>query len=50
MVGLVAGVGLLASTALQTVPFEDRPWLVYLFHVGYDTLAFAGAGVVFVLL
>ena len=44
-VGLVAGVGFVATTALQAVPFEGRPWPVYLLNVGYNVAALAGVGV-----
>ena len=43
--GLVVGVGLVATTALQAVPFEGRPWPVYLLNVGYNVVALAGIGV-----
>jgi hypothetical protein len=44
-VGVLAGVGFVATTGLQAVPFEDRPWPVYLLSVGYNVLALAGIGV-----
>lgn len=43
--GLLAGVGFVATTGLQAVPFEERPWPVYLLSAGYNGLALAGAGV-----
>lgn len=50
LVGLVAGVGFVATSALQAVPFEERPWPVYLLGVGYNVVALAGAGVLLVVL
>ena len=44
-VGLVAGVGFVATSALQAVPFEERPWPVYFLGVGYNVVALAGIGV-----
>jgi hypothetical protein len=45
LVGLVAGIGFVATSALQAVPFEERPWPVYLLGVGYNVVALAGIGV-----
>lgn len=49
-VGVLAGVGFVATTALQAVPFEARPWPVYLLSVGYNVIALAVAGVLLVVL
>lgn len=49
-IGLLAGVGFVATTALQAVPFEDRPWPVYLLNAGYNVVALAGVGVLLVVL
>lgn len=43
--GLLVGVGFVATTALQAVPFEERPWLVYVLGVTYNVIALAGIGV-----
>lgn len=44
-VGALAGVGFVATTALQAVPFEGRPWPTYLLNAGYNVVALAGIGV-----
>jgi len=44
-IGLLAGVGFVATTGLQAVPFEERPWPVYLLSTGYNVVALAGIGV-----
>lgn len=49
-VGLVAGVGFVATTGLQAVPFEDRSWTTYALSVGYNVVALAGIGVLVVVL
>lgn len=49
-VGLVAGLGFVATTGLQAVPFEDRSWSVYLLSVGYNIVALALAGALLVVL
>lgn len=43
-VGGLAGIGFVATTGLQAVPFEDRPWTAYLLNTGYNVLALAGIG------
>lgn len=48
--GLLAGVGFVASTSVQQVLFEDRPVRVYLLNVGYNVVALAGVGVAVVVL
>lgn len=45
VLGLIAGVGFVATTALQSVPFEGRSWSVYAINVGYNALALALIGV-----
>lgn len=49
-VGAVAGVGFVATTGLQAVPFEERPWMVYGLSAGYNVIALAVAGVLLVVL
>ena len=44
VVGALVGVGFVATTGLQSVPFEERPWSVYLLSAGYNVVALAGAG------
>ncbi len=44
-IGALVGIGFVATTGLQTVPFEDRPWMVYLLSTGYNAIALAGIGV-----
>jgi hypothetical protein len=48
--GVVVGVGFVATTALQAVPFEGRAWSVYLLNAGYNLVALAGVGVLLVVL
>lgn len=43
-VGLLAGVGFVATTAVQAVPFEGRSPTVYAINVGYNAVALAGIG------
>ena len=43
--GALVGVGFVATTALQAVPFEGQSWTVYLLNVGYNLVALAGIGV-----
>lgn len=50
VVGLGVGVGFVATTGLQAVPFEDQSWTVYLLNSGYNILALAGVGVLLVVL
>lgn len=44
-VGILVGIGFVATTAVQAVPFEGRPWSVYAINVGYNVVALAGIGV-----
>lgn len=44
-VGAVVGVGFVATTALQAVPFEGRAWPTYVLNVGYNVVALTGIGV-----
>lgn len=50
VVGLVAGLGFVATTAVQAVPFEDQPWTVYLLNVSYNVIALAAGGILLVVL
>ena len=50
ILGLVIGIGFIATTGLQSVPFENRPWSVYLLNIGYNILGLAGVSVLLVLL
>lgn len=43
--GSLVGVGFVATTALQAVPFEGRAWPVYLVNAGYNVVALSGIGV-----
>lgn len=43
--GLLAGIGFVATTSLQSVPFEGRSWTVYAINVGYNVLALTLIGV-----
>ena len=43
--GLLAGIGFVATTGLQSVPFENRSWSVYAINVGYNVVALALIGV-----
>lgn len=43
--GAIIGVGFVATTALQTVPFEGRAWPTYVLNVGYNLVALTGIGV-----
>lgn len=45
MIGALAGVGFVATTGLQAIPFEDQHPRVYLLNVGYNVLALAAIGV-----
>ena len=47
--GLLVGVGFVATSALQAVPFEGRSWLIYWLNVGYNVVALAGIGVLLAL-
>jgi hypothetical protein len=49
-VGLVAGVGIPATTGLQAVPFENRSWTSWALGAGYNVVARAGIGVRLVVL
>lgn len=44
-VGLVAGLGIVATVGRQAVPFEERPWAVYLPSTGGNLVTLAGVGV-----
>lgn len=50
LVGLLVGIGFITTTGLQAVPFEDRPWSVYLLNIGYNILGLAGVSVLLILL
>lgn len=43
--GVLAGVGFVATTGLQSVPFEERDPTVYALSTGYNVTAFALIGV-----
>lgn len=43
--GALVGVGFVATTAVQAVPFEGRPWSIYAINTGYNVVALAGLGV-----
>lgn len=45
LIGLLAGIGFVATTAVQSVPFEGRSSTVYAINVGYNVVALAGLGV-----
>lgn len=47
--GLVAGVGFVATAGLQAVPFENRSWTTWALSVGYNVVALAGIGVLLAL-
>jgi hypothetical protein len=43
-VGGLVGVGFVATTGVQSVPFEGRSWTVYAINAGYNVVALAGLG------
>ena len=45
VVGVLVGVGFVATTSVQAVPFEGRGWTVYAINAGYNIVALAGIGV-----
>lgn len=47
-VGILVGIGFVATTAVQAVPFEGRAWSVYAINTGYNVVALAGIGVLLV--
>lgn len=50
IVGLLIGIGFVATTGLQAVPFENRPWTIYFLNAGYNVVALAGAGALLIIL
>lgn len=48
-VGILVGIGFVATTAVQAVPFEGRAWSVYAINAGYNIVALAGIGVLLAL-
>lgn len=44
-VGALVGIGFVATTSVQAVPFEGRAWSVYAINAGYNIVALAGIGV-----
>ncbi len=47
--GLLAGIGLVATNQASAYAFEGRPLSLYLINVGYPVVAFAGIGVLLAL-
>lgn len=48
VLGAIVGIGFVATTAVQAVPFEGRAWSLYAINTGYNVVALVGIAILLV--